>query len=286
MARRIYKRDRIGRFARVAGSGAKPSIKKSSSKKAPTKAKASKKTAASGSRSERKAAKYGVSRKKATKDQRKARNKRAATRVLAGTAIVAAGVTAIQVDRKIHMNKLMRNNSRYDKTIELPGGVNVRTKTTISPIGVGINDRGKMRISHRPRLDFESKAFERRSGDLLGYRTGHVTNRGIAKFTDIYVAEPGRGKGLAMTMTNEARKAMSGRKVQVSAFRSDMGDAQAKKMFSPEEIPARFSPSATKTQKITENMDRFFPTMARQFDEENLREALVGRRISNRRGGW
>lgn len=204
---------------------------------------------------------------------RKRRNRNIAIGAGVGVAVIG---TALVMDNRMQMAKIVASGiGNYNNTYKTPSGVTISTRNEVSPISINLNDRGRFRVSHRPMVTTTSYAY--REGDisdtLLGYRTVSVKGN-TAKFDNIYVDKAGRGQGLSKEMTDAARKAVAGKKVRVSAFRSDQGDALSKKLFSPEEIPKRYNPKSKRVKKITTNMDRSFKTTRRHWEIERFAEAM------------
>lgn len=204
---------------------------------------------------------------------RKRRNRNIAIGAGVGVAVIGA---ALVMDNRMQMAKIVASGiGDYKNTYKTPSGVTISTRNNVTPFTVNLNDRGRFSVSHRPMVTTTSYAY--REGDfsdtLLGYRTVSVKGN-TAKFDNIYVDKAGRGQGLSKEMTNAARKAVAGKKVRVSAFRSDQGDALSKKLFSPEEIPKRYNPKSKRVKNITTNMDRSFRSTTQQFNLERLAEAM------------
>lgn len=211
--------------------------------------------------------------KKLTQAELKARRRRNRNIAIGVGVVVGAAMIA---DNRYQMQKIAASGiGAYKDSYTTPSGVKISTSNSVSPLTIMLSDRGNLKFSHRPMVNTTSYAY--RSGQfedtLLGYRT--VTTRGnTAKFDNIYVHKDGRGQGLAKEMTDASRKAVAGKKVRVSGFRSDAGDALSKKLFEPHEIPKRYKPNSKKVKNITSNMNRTWKTTEHQWLREMLAESM------------
>ena len=121
--------------------------------------------------------------------------------------------------------------------------------------------------------------------DLAGYMTGTLSGRGkkkTATIGTIFIPEEGRGKGLMGILGGGAAPLGEGRKVKADSFRSDAGEATAKKYLSGDKIKKR--------RKVDENMSRITNNLTRGFEKKQTNffvlrqqrmdeEALKGSRV-------
>lgn len=210
--------------------------------------------------------------KKLTKAELEARRRRNRNIAIGVGVVVGAAMIA---DNRFQMHKIAASGiGAYKDSYTTPSGIKISTSNSVSPVTFMLSDRGNFKFSHRPMVNTTTYASRVKGYDetLLGYRT--VTTKGnTAKFDNIYVHKDGRGHGLAKEMTNAARGAVAGKKVRVSGFRSDAGDALSKKIFAPHEIPKRYKPNSKKVKTISDNMTRTWKMAEQQWAREMLAQA-------------
>lgn len=294
MARRIYKRDKIGRFAKVAGSG---------SAKAKTRVKP--KAAKGPSRSKKRAEKYGSSKKSANAEQlkaRKARNKSRAKKAAIAGGVVAGTAAVLYADNR-NQARIMKKSAAYNysQVTHVSKDLSIETRTIYNPhVLVGSLEDVKFIVKnpatikslrHRPTLKMESAAIERRyykdrsrghKDTLVGMMSGDLSRHKIAQIDNIYVSQRARGTGLMGHLAGAAAPLGEGRTIKASQFRSDAGDATAKKYLSGKEVTKRAKQSAAR-DNITKNMEANWSGVEYEFFQKRVarmrKEAARGSKV-------
>lgn len=124
--------------------------------------------------------------------------------------------------------RFARTNSKAPKRIaNRVGGVTYETKKKVYPLTITTSGTGSIRIYPKPMRVLETKAYKGKA--LLG-QTNTRVRRKSATVEQIHVDQAHRGKGIAKEMLRHQEKALRGKPLGSSSYRSADGERLARKM--------------------------------------------------------